>query len=83
MTPTHTFAKGDTVTIFNCTVSGKFFIEGKAVVIRPLETYERYMVRFQHPSLTHGAQERVVDPAGQEDPEGFVERLNGQRGETR
>lgn len=73
----HTFKAGAVVTVFNQTLSGKFFAEGRALVLRRIaDTDEQYRVRFEK---SGDEVERFVDPAGQEDPAAFVKRLNGEK----
>ena len=74
----HTFKRGDKVWIFNCTMSGKFIVEGQAVILDKIKDVdEQYRVRFM-PSLGE-EYERFVDPAGQRHPELFVNVMNSTR----
>lgn len=70
----HTFKKGDRVVIINQTISGRFFIEGWAKVLRTIGGVDdQYRVEFE------GHRERAdrfVDPAAQADPDAFVRKLN-------
>jgi hypothetical protein len=70
----HTFKSGDRVVIVNMTIGGRFIVEGRATVKRPLRrTEEYYSVVFDNSA---GSYERFIDPAAQADPEEFVRKLN-------
>jgi hypothetical protein len=71
----HTFDIGDFVTVFNCTLGGRFFIEGRAKITGYTSNVdEQYYVRFVGKNSQICS--RFVDPAGQDDPEAFVSKLN-------
>lgn len=71
------FKKGDKVAIINSTMGGKFIVEGYALIVRPVRDVDsQYLVNFGDGS---GSLERFVDPAAQDDPQGFVVRLNAER----
>jgi hypothetical protein len=71
----HTFDINDKVTVFNCTLGGRFIIEGKATIKGyTSDVDEQYFVKFDG---ERGLVSRFVDPAGQDNPEAFVARLNG------
>jgi hypothetical protein len=73
----HTYDLGDIVIVFNQTMGGKFIIEGTAAIVDFVsDVDEQYYVRFRHTDDQRVVQ-RFVDPAGQNDPEAFVRRLNG------
>ena len=72
----HSFKKGDTVTLINQTMSGRFILEGEAVILSPINgTNERYTVKFGRGNYSDTV-ERFVDPSAQADPAAFVARLN-------
>lgn len=84
---THTFDLGEIVTIFNQTLGGRFIIEGTAAIVKRVnDVDEQYVVRFfvvdkQYPvrfwnTYDRSTYGRFVDPAGQDDPEAHVARLN-------
>ena len=76
--------KGQKVYIINRKLSGKFFVEGIATIVTPGKTPDDpCTVRFfdwaaLSTKRTWGAErfQRFVDPAAQEDPHGYVKRLN-------
>lgn len=71
---THTFDLGEIVTIFNCTLGGKFIIEGTAAIAGFVsDVDEQYFVRFRGEKGIH---QRFVDPSGQVDPEAHLRMLN-------
>ncbi len=73
----HTFKKGSKVTVINRTMSGKFYVEGRAeIVSRINDSDEYYKVRFERRLDTL---ERFVDPQAQDDCAAFVEQLNAPR----
>jgi hypothetical protein len=59
------------VWIINCTLGGRFLVEGRARIVRRLSD-NRYLVRFPDGDLV----ERLVDPQAQADPYAFVRTLN-------
>jgi hypothetical protein len=59
------------VWIINCTLGGRFLVEGRARIVRRLGE-DRYLVRFPDGELV----ERFVDPKAQADPHAFVRTLN-------
>lgn len=67
------FRKGERVYILNCTISGRFFIEGEATVLRAVDDVaQQYVVSFDDGI----AVERFIDVEAQDDPAGMVARLN-------
>jgi hypothetical protein len=68
MTP---FKPGQQVWIINCTLGGRFLVEGRARVMRHLGD-DRYLVRFLDGDLV----ERFVDANAQVDPYAYVRKLN-------
>ena len=68
----HNFKVGDTVTVFNRSLS-KFVIEGKAEIVALFEMEDEYLVRF---GARKKSFRRFVDPYGQDDPEGYLAKLN-------
>ena len=72
---THSFQKGDKVHVINSTMGGTFFVEGISVrIVRPVKNIdEQYLVDFGD---GYGPVERFVDPAAQDNPAKFVEKLN-------
>lgn len=72
----HSFAKGETVTVFNITMGGRFIIEGRATIVRQVKGIdEQYVVAFPNGDRV----QRFVDPFGQADPEQHLARLATQR----
>ncbi len=73
------FKKGDKVNIINSTMSGTFFLEGRATIVRAVPGVDcQYVVRFDSDKQTV---ERFVDPAAQDSRVGaYIERLNDSRG---
>lgn len=65
------FQPGQRVTVINRTLGGKYVVEGEALIVHHLED-NRYMVQFE----SGRKYERFVDPAAQDDPEGYCEILN-------
>jgi hypothetical protein len=63
------------VWIINCTLGGRFLVEGRARVARHLGD-NRYLVRFPDGELV----ERCVDPKAQADPYAYVREPQQQRG---
>jgi len=61
------------VCIINCTLGGRFLVEGRARIVRPLGD-DRYLVRFPDGDLV----ERFVDPKAQADPYAYVRTLNSE-----
>ena len=59
------------VWIINCTLGGRFLVEGRARVVRHLGD-DRYLVRFPDGDLV----ERCVDPKAQADPYASVRTRN-------
>jgi len=78
----HTFERGTKVSIINCTMGGKFIVEGEAVILNKVKGVdEQYRVRFLRngkPSLGE-EYERFVDPQAQQDPVHFVQVMNSIR----
>ena len=73
----HTFQRDDVVTVFNQTMSGKFIIEGKATIVRPIDDVdEQYIVKMPSSDGYNEHLQRFVDPAGQGDPEAHLDELN-------
>ncbi len=69
----HSFKKGDTVYVINCTIGGMFFVEGQAIIKRIVPNIdEQYVVDFGDKMPV----QRFVDPRAQGQPVTFVERLN-------
>jgi hypothetical protein len=68
MTP---FKPRQRVWIINCTLGGRFLVEGRARIVRHLGDC-RYLVRFPDGDLV----ERFVDPKAQADPYAYVRTLN-------
>lgn len=67
---------GDQVAVLNSTGSGRFIVEGEAVVLRVQSADARlYLVQFADGCVC----ERFVDPAAQLDPHAYVAALNHQR----
>ena len=58
------------VWIINCTLGGRFLVEGRSWVVRHLGE-DRYLVRFPDGELI----ERFVDPKAQADPYAYVRTL--------
>lgn len=55
----HKFKQDDIVLVFNQTMGGGLIYEGKAAIVKPLETDDQYEVRFVHePNQTY---ERFVN----------------------
>lgn len=82
----HSFKCGDVVSIFNCTMGGRFIIEGRATIVGIVEDVdEQYRVRFHGTDKTTrdaplgDVYERFVDPDGQSNPTGHIARLNVRR----
>jgi hypothetical protein len=72
----HAFKKGDRVAVINQKLSGVFFVEGRATVVRRVRDLgESYVVRFENGDEC----QRFVDPAAQASPEEFCARLNAPR----
>jgi hypothetical protein len=72
------FKKGQSVHIINQTMSGKFFVEGTAKIIKPTDVEGRYLVRF--PERAGAIQcERFVDELAQSDPQAYVNTMNNNR----
>ena len=69
-----TYKKNDEVWIINCTMSGKFIIEGKARVISNSHD-QGYNVRFDGDDSNVV---RFIDDNAQKDPEAWVKILNEQ-----
>jgi hypothetical protein len=76
----HNFKAGDIVVVFSTEPSGKAFIEARRALIIALRAGEdMYEVKFQDnwpDRFTVRPFVRYVDPAAQEDPEGYLELLN-------
>ena len=71
----HSFKAGDQVHVINSTMSGTYFVEGLAVVHRPVDGQEdRYIVAFAND--LSAPVERFVDPAAQANPAAYVAGLN-------
>lgn len=76
----HTFQRDEVVVVFNQTLSGKFIIEGKATIVRPIEDFdEQYIVKMPSSDGYYEHLQRFVDPAGQVDPEAHLDELNAPR----
>ena len=70
----HTLKRGQRVAIINQTIGGKFVLEGYAKILcRVLGVDEQYRVQFESDKSVWG---RFVDPAAQENPAAFIDRLN-------
>jgi hypothetical protein len=70
------FRKGEVVHIINTSMSGRFFIEGQAKVVRAIPGVEgQYLVCFKGETQPV---ERFVDPRAQIDTGRFVADLNAQ-----
>lgn len=67
---------GQKVTVINSTMSGVYFIEGTATVLKHLDD-DRYLVRFG--GNAEMSVERYVDPRAQALPAEYVAELNNQR----
>jgi hypothetical protein len=67
------FKSRQRVWIINCTLGGRFLVEGRARIVRRLGN-DRYLVRFPDGDLV----ERVVDPKAQADPYAYVRTLNNE-----
>lgn len=74
--PSHAFARGDTVTVFNAEAgTGRPMIEGQGEILAPMDRADFYKV-----SVTSGEGEaamtqvceRFIPDLGQKDPEGFL-----------
>lgn len=72
----HNFKVGDVVYILNQTMSGKVFIEGKARIAGLLKNEDQYKVQFLDGNQSK-RYERYVDPAAQDDPAKYIDKLNG------
>jgi hypothetical protein len=46
-----TFKKGDRVTVYNQTFSGKPIIEGRATILKPSDVDDHYWVKFDNAGL--------------------------------
>lgn len=72
--------KGDTVAVLNCTATGRFIVEGFAVVIKVKRDGKRFaecVVQFHdQPSETF---DRQIDKVAQGDPVAYAEQLNQER----
>lgn len=68
------FDLGDIVTVFNRTYSGKFIIEGRAIIKKIVGGEDMYIVHFFRQSGPFVL--RYVDPNGQEDPQVYVKIRN-------
>lgn len=78
----HTYKKGDIVTVFCMSWNREIIVEGKARILRTLNTDERYQVQFldQKGKPVLGEKyERFVDPNGQADPVAYLADLNAPR----
>jgi hypothetical protein len=73
-TELHNFDLGDIVTVFNRTYSGKFIIEGRAIIKKAVGGEDMYMVHFFRQSGPFML--RFVDPNGQANPQTYVKKLN-------
>jgi len=69
----HDFSVGQSVTILNQTMGGRFVVEGKATITSLLTRDNCYMVDFGDGG---GSYERFVDPSAQETPQACVRKLN-------
>lgn len=79
MTPL--WKKGDVVTIYQLTFGKGLMVEGKAIVVKPLDSsMEHYMVRFYRKKdgkLEREAYERFIDREGQGcDPQTYITAFN-------
>ena len=78
------YKKGQTVSILNQTMSGKFFVEGDATIIRSTGVEGQYVVKFVNsgPSrcdVPYGNCERFVDDCAQDDPHAYAKMLNARQ----
>lgn len=75
------YKKGQTVNIINSTMSGVFFVEGQATIVRKLVSGDSlYQVRFGH---ERGTVTRFVDPLAQSGDVGrYVAKLNDPGGSS-
>ena len=71
----HSFQIGDRVSIINCMMGGRFFFEGRAVIMDLVDGVdEQYEVEFDNGDLV----ERFVDPQAQEcrNEDSYIAELN-------
>lgn len=68
----HSFRKGERVTIFARTMGGRFVIEGTGTIVKPVEGVDHYYIV----AFPDGRYQRFVDPDGQENPQAYVDKLN-------
>ena len=70
------FARGDVVTIYNQTMSGKPIIEGRATIVRPTGVEFQYRVKFIGAKLGDpgrtGVDRFVFAGECQSDPQGYI-----------
>ena len=67
-----TYKPGDKVTIINCSLSGRWFIEGEVTVLTPQNDSGSYLVDFGEGDQVV----RFIDPAAQDDPAALIAKLN-------
>lgn len=71
--------KGQRVAVINCTMSGKFIMEGHATVTSILRNGpHEYRARVRFDGV-RGTFARFIDPAAQADPQAFCDTLNAER----
>ena len=82
------FKKGDIVNVYNSTLSGRPFLEGRAVILRSTQVEDQYRVRFVRPT-GKSANDLLGDPGysrkgvdrfvyggeAQTDPHAFLVRM--------
>lgn len=75
--PSHAFDRGDIVTVFNRTMSGRSMIEGRARVVKRLDEPHHYAVQFRVGAVfDRQTFERFVFPGDcQSDPEAYLRSL--------
>lgn len=70
------YEKGHLVYIVNQTMMGKYFIEGKAEIVKTVDAKDsRYLVKYLGDKQLY---ERFVDYKAQHNPEGFCQEMNGE-----
>lgn len=70
-----TFKKGDRVTVFNQTLSGKPIIEGTATILAVGEVEDQYRVSFDNAGLGDSGRNCfrfVVSGEAQDDPKAYI-----------
>lgn len=75
---TQTFEKGQIVNVLNCTLSGKYILEGRAKIIRRCASVDdEYSVDFLD---GYGPAQRYIDPLAQnENVSEYIDYLNGEK----